>query len=408
LPECRNFLVAAGLEQVVHYLQNLSFSEEQIVYLRNHSAFAKVPAAWFDRLANLHFDGDLWAIPEGTVVFQNEPLVRITARMDVAQIVETFLITAITVQIMVASKAARVAAAASGRPVIDFGSRRAHGPQAGLLAARASYIGGCIGTSNAEAGRLLGIPTMGTQAHAWVMAYDSEIEAFRKFGEVFPTSCTLLVDTYDTPQGVRNAIASGAPMQAVRLDSGDLGALSKEARRILDESGRAHVQIVASGDLNEYKIRDLLAAGAPIDSFGVGTELVTSRDEPTLSMVYKLVELETPHGAVGRLKLSKDKKSYPYAKQVFRQLAADGTFEGDVIARATENLPGDPLLSPVLQSGKLLQPLPALPDIQARCQKQREHLPERLLSLQKEPVYPVVISNKLEVEALRLGNRPTS
>jgi nicotinate phosphoribosyltransferase len=402
LPECRNYLVNAGVEQVVHYLQHLSFSPEQIDYLRKHSAFVQVPDGWFDHLVNLRFDGDLWAIPEGTIVFQNEPLLRITARIDVAQIVETFLITAITAQTMVASKAARVAAAANGRPVIDFGSRRAHGPQAGLLAARASYIGGCVGTSNAEAGRLLGIPTLGTQAHSWVMAYDSETEAFRKFGEVFPSACTLLVDTYDTLEGVRNAIASGAPMQAVRLDSGDLCALSKEARRILDESGQKQVQIIASGDLNEYKIRDLLAAGAPIDAFGVGTELATSRDEPTLGTVYKLVELETPRGLVGRLKLSMEKKSYPYAKQVFRRLAADGTFEDDVIARATEKLPGDPLLSPVLQGGKLLRPLPALTDIQVQCQQQRKRLPERLSSLQKQPAYPVRISAGLEAEAKRL------
>ena len=405
LPECRNFLVNAGLEQVVHYLQHLSFPPEQIDYLRKHPAFAQVPAGWFDHLAKLRFDGDLWAVPEGTIVFPNEPLLRITARIDVAQIVETFLITAITAQTMVASKAARVATAANGRPVIDFGSRRAHGPQAGLLAARASYIGGCVGSSNAEAGRLLGIPTMGTQAHAWVMAYDSETEAFRKFGEVFPGACTLLVDTYDTVEGVRNAIASGAPMQAVRLDSGDLGALSKEARRILDESGRKQVEIVASGDLNEYKIRDLLAAGAPIDSFGVGTELVTSRDEPTLGTVYKLVEMETPGGPIGRLKLSKEKKTYPFAKQVFRQSAPGGIFKGDTIARATERLPGEPLLVAVMQNGNLLAPPPSLGRIQARCQEQRRHLPERLLSLEKQPAYPVGVSAELEAETQRLAKQ---
>src|SRR5206468_4576342 len=213
------------------------------------------------------------------------------------------------------------------------GSRRAHGPQAGLLAARAAYIGGCQGTSNSEAGRLLGMSTLGTQAHSWVMAFDDEKEAFRKFGQVFPTA-TMLIDTYDTIQGVKNALDSGAAMQSVRLDSGGLLTLSQEVRKILDEAGRSDVKIVASGDLNEYKIRDLLVAGAPIDLFGVGTELVTSRDEPTLSTVYKLVEQETSQGLVGRMKLSSEKKTYPFAKQIFRTIGENGKFKHDLIARA--------------------------------------------------------------------------
>jgi nicotinate phosphoribosyltransferase len=403
LPENRNYLIAAGLEQAVHYLQHIRFAPEQVEYLRSHPAFRHVPADWFERLRNLKFEGDLWAIPEGTVVFADEPLLRVTGPLMVAQLAETYLMTTLTTQTMVASKAVRMVEAARGRAIIDFGSRRAHGPQAGLLAARAAYIGGCVGTSNAEAGRLLGIPTMGTQAHSWIMAFGDETEAFRKFGQVFPEASTLLIDTYDTVEGVHKALASGAPMQAVRLDSGDLGQLSHEVRRILDAAGRGDVKIFASGDLNEYKIDDLLAAGAPIDMFGVGTELVTSRDEPSLGTVYKLVEQETPQGTVGRFKLSTHKKTYPFAKQVFRPSNADGTFAGDLIARATENEDGEPLLVPVLKAGRLLQPLPALESSQGRCAEQRARVPREMLGLKTCRPYAVRMSDQLESELRRLA-----
>jgi nicotinate phosphoribosyltransferase len=400
LPACRNYLVAAGLEQAVHYLRHLSFAPEQIDYLRKHPAFQHVPADWFESLAAFKFEGDVWAIPEGTVVFAGEPLLRVTGPFVQAQVVETYLITTLTVQTLVASKAARVTSAARGRPVFDFGSRRAHGPQAGLLAARAAYLGGCVGTSNTEAGRLLGIPSLGTQAHSWVMAFDDEAEAFRKFGEVFPASSTLLIDTYDTVQGARHALASGAAMQAVRLDSGDLGALSKEVRAVLDAGGRPDVQIVASGDLNEYKVRDLLAAGAPIDVFGVGTELVVSRDEPALNAVYKLVEQQTPRGSVGRVKLSSGKKTYPHPKQVFRQSGPDGAFRGDVVARDTERQEGEPLLVPVLRQGELVAALPTLEECRTHCRRQLDRLPRELLSLEPAEAYSVRFSEELEAALL--------
>jgi nicotinate phosphoribosyltransferase len=403
LPSCRNYLVAAGLEQAVHYLQHLSFAPEQIAYLREHPVFRHVPASWFERLANFRFEGDVWAIPEGTVAFPGEPLLRVTGPLMQAQVAETYLITTLTVQTLIASKAARAVTAAQGRPIFDFGSRRAHGPQAGLLAARAAFIGGCTGTSNTEAGRLLGIPTLGTQAHAWIMAFQDEQEAFRKFGQVFPESSTLLIDTYDTVQGVRNALASGAAMQAVRLDSGDLGQLSKEVRAILDGAGRQDVKIVASGDLNEYKIRDLLAGGAPIDVFGVGTELVTSRDEPTLNVVYKLVEQETPEGTFGRFKLSLGKKSYPYPKQVYRQQDAHGIFRGDRIVKATSHEEGEPLLVPVLHQGKPAQALPSVEEIRRRCAEQLHRLPPELLVLEQRQTYPVQISEELEAELSHHG-----
>jgi nicotinate phosphoribosyltransferase len=407
LPACRNFLVAAGLEQVVHYLTHLSFSSEQIDYLRNHPAFRAVPGDWFARLRDFRFRGDLWAVPEGTVVFAGEPLLRVAAPLEEAQVIETYLITTLTIQTVVASKAARVVTAAQGRPVFDFGSRRAHGPQAGMLAARAAYLGGCVGTSNAEAGQLLGVPTMGTQAHAWVMAFDDEADAFRKFGEVFPDASTLLIDTYDTVRGARRAVESGAAMQAVRLDSGDLVSLSKQVREALDAAGRRDVKIVASGDLNEYKIRDLLAAGAPIDVLGVGTEMAVSRDDPTLAAVYKLVEQETGRGPAGRVKLSEGKKSYPFAKQVYRQSGADGFFRGDVVTRDGEPCEGEQLLAPVLRQGRLIGPLPTLEESRTRCRRQIERLPRELLDPGPAPAYPVRVSDGLEA-ALRAVTNPSS
>lgn len=403
LPACRNYLVAAGLEQAIHYLEHLSFAPEQIAYLREHPAFRRVPKDWFQRLAHLRFEGDVWAIPEGTVVFQGEPLLRVSGPFMQAQLVETYLIATLTMQTLIASKAARMAAAAQGRPVFDFGSRRAHGPQAGLLAARAAFLGGCAGTSNSEAGRLLGVPTLGTQAHSWVMAFGDEQEAFRKFGQVFPDSSTLLIDTYDTLQGVRNAVASGAAMQAVRLDSGDLRQLSQQVRTFLDDVGRPDVKIVVSGDLNEYKIRDLLAGGAPIDVFGVGTELATSRDEPSLNTVYKLVEQQTPTGVHGRFKLSSGKKTYPYAKQVYRRGDAGGTFRGDRIVKALAREEGEPLLVPVLQRGELTGPLPPLEECRRHCAAQLSRLPEELRALEPCQTYPVEVSEELEAELLRLA-----
>ncbi len=407
LPSCRNYLVCTGLEQAVHYLQHFQFSSDEIEYLHGHPVFDRVPSEWFQRLIDLRFTGDLWAVPEGTVVFGGEPLLRVTGPLMEGQILETYLITTLTMQTLVASKAARVVTAAQGRPIFDFGSRRAHGPQAGLLDARAAFIGGCQGTSNTEAGRLLGIPTLGTQAHSWIMAFDDEKEAFHKFGQVFPTA-TMLIDTYDTIQGVKNALESGAAMEAVRLDSGDLLSLSRQVRQILDEAGRQEVKLVASGDLNEYKIRDLLAAGAPINLFGVGTELVTSRDEPTLSTVYKLVEQETAHGLVGRMKESAEKKSYPFAKQIYRIIGEDGKFRYDLVTRATESpvwegeapasvAQAEPLLTEVLHRGQLVRQLPSLDESREHCRQQLSRLPEELLDLAEHRAYPIRFSPELEM-----------
>jgi len=401
LPPRRNFLVYAGLEQAVHYLTHLRFSSEQIEYLRQLEQFRHVPAEWFQWLASLRFSGEVWSVPEGTVVFAGEPLLRVSAPVAEAQLVETFLLAAIGYQTSVATKAARLSIAAAGRPVVDFGSRRAHGPQAGLLAARAAFIGGCAGTSNTEAARLLGIPPFGTMAHSWVMAFESEQESFRQFARLFPHS-TFLIDTYDTLQGARQAIRCGAKPAALRLDSGDLAAESRRVRAELDAAGWHEVKLFGSGDLNEYRIRDLLAAGAPFDAFGVGTELVTVADAPHLGVVYKLVELAGPAGPAGRIKLSEGKQTWPGRKQVFRQYEASGMPARDVVGLADERLAGEPLLKPIVQRGRLSEPLPSLPQIQQRCRDQLRRLPAALRDLERQVDYEVSPSERLRAEFERL------
>ncbi len=403
LPARRGFLVAAGLEQAVHYLEHLRFAPRDLDYLRSLPGLRSQPAAFFDALASLKFTGDLEAVPEGTAVFPNEPILRVTAPLIEAQIVETFLLAAVNFQTLIATKAARVAGAAQGRPCYDFGLRRAHGPGAGHLAARASFIGGCAGTSNVWAARELGIPCVGTMAHAWVMAHAEEAEAFRRFAAVFPDGTTLLIDTYDTLAGARLAAAIPG-VAAVRLDSGDLLALSKEVRRILDAAGARPVKIVASGDLNEYKIASLLAAGAPIDAFGVGTELVTSADAPALGGVYKLVAQEVGGQWVDRAKDSPDKATYPGRKQVYRRFDG-GSYRGDTIGSAEESLPGEALLAPVMRGGRRLCDPPDLRAVQERARQDVSRLPSGVRSTGEPVKYPVAFSETLDARrrALKAG-----
>jgi nicotinate phosphoribosyltransferase len=337
-------------------------------------------------------------MPEGMIFFPGEPLIRVEAPLAQAQWVETFLLASIAYPTLVASKAARVVHAAAGRPVYDFGARRAPGPHAGLLAARAAYLAGCTGTSHVEASIRLGIPCSGTMAHSWVQSFASEPEAFADFARAFPTNATLLVDTYETLAGIAHAAAVEPPVQAVRLDSGDLGALASQAREELDRLGRPEVRIFASGDLEEHSIARLIASGAPIDGFGVGTEMVTSRDAPALSAVYKLVTLD----GAGRIKLSAGKKTYPLAKQVYRRRDADGRFVADLITRADESAEGDALLVPVIRGGKLAAALPDLDEIRRRCAGQLAALPDGLKTLDAEPSYRVDFSPALEAERTRL------
>jgi nicotinate phosphoribosyltransferase len=400
LPEGRAYLVFAGLEQALGDLMRLAFSREQVEAIRGLPAFAEVDPAFFDVLAGLRFEGDVWSVPEGTVVFAGEPLIRVRAPLIQAQWVETLLLADVAYPTLAATKAARVVEAAGARPVFDFGLRRGHGPQAGMLAARAGYLAGCAGTSNVEAALRLGIPASGTMAHSWVQSFDTEAESFDAFARVFPGS-TMLVDTFETEAGVRLAAAIEPPVGAVRLDSGDLNALSRKARAALDAAGRTSVRVFASGDLDEFRIAELTKAGAPIDAFGVGTDLITSRDAPALAAVYKLVELD----GVGKIKLSPGKKTYPMAKQVYRSRDARGRFSGDLIARADEAAAGEPLLMPVLRGGRPVGPLPGLDAIREHCRGQIAAMPERLRGLGARPDYSVVYSPALESEAARLGTR---
>jgi len=401
LPPNRSFLVFAGLEQAIGDLARLAFSNEQVEALRRLPAFKGMPGTFFETLRRFRFEGDVFAVPEGTVVFAGETLVRVTAPLPQAQWVETFLLASLGYPTLVASKAARMVLAARGRPLFEFGARRAHGPQAGLLAARSAYLAGFESTSHVEAARRLDIPCVGTMAHSWVQSFDSEAEAYAAYARVFPHATTLLVDTYDTLEGVRLAAELAPPSSAIRIDSGDPAELAPKARAILDGLGRTDVRIVASGDLDETALEALAAVDAPIDGYGIGTELVTSRDAPAIAMVYKLVELE----GRGRVKLSPGKKTYPMAKQVYRRRGPDGTFLGDLVARADEPPPDDlaePLLRPVVREGEPVGRPPSLAEARARCRDQLAALPEDVRRLDAPARYPIAYSDRLEADAARL------
>ncbi len=314
LPRNREYILLAGLEQALEYLLDLRFSGSEIDYLRTLPPFTLVKAGFFERLREFRFTGDVWAVPEGTVLFAGEPIINVSAPIMEAQIPETYLLSTLTFQTLIATKAARMTRAAAGRDVVEFGTRRAHTPQAGVLGARAAYIGGCVGTSNTFTGYRYGVPVMGTCAHSWVMSFPTEIEAFRRLQETLGPQTIQLVDTYDSEEGVRRAAELGRPLWGVRLDSGDFLALSKKARAILDAAGLRDAKIMASGDLDEGRIGELCAAGAPIDAFGVGTELATSGDAPSMAAIYKLVEID----GRGTAKGSPDKISLPGMKQLFR------------------------------------------------------------------------------------------
>ena len=395
LPKRRSYLVVAGLEQALHYLESVRFSNETIRYLKRQEAFAKAPRNSFSYLSKFRFTGEVMAIPEGTAVFAGEPLLCVRAPIIEAQVVETFLLTTLNYQTLVATKAARIVNAARGRPVADFGSRRAHGPQAALLAARAAYIGGCAATSNVLAGRELGIPITGTQAHSWVMSFGDEAEAFRRYADAFPNTTVLLIDTYDTLAGARRAAEIGGQLKAVRLDSGDLVTLSRKVRKILDDAGLRHVKIIVSGDLNEYRIEKILRRKAPVDVFGVGTEMVTSRDDPALSGVYKLVEIERGGRFAPVVKLSRAKRNLPHLKQLRRVSGARGKFRRDVVSLWRERLDGEPLLKRFMREGKIVRRLPRLREIRTRCREQLDRLPPRLRDLHASATYPVRVSADL-------------
>jgi nicotinate phosphoribosyltransferase len=397
LPEHRNYLVAAGLEQAIEFLEHVNFNDEEIAYLRSHHVFQYIGPEFFDYLRTFRFSGDVWAVPEGTLVFPGEPMLRVSAPIIEAQIMETYLLATLAYQTMIASKAARVVTAAQGRRVVEFGARRAHSAQAGLFAARAAAIGGAVGSSNVLAGQQFGVYTYGTQAHSWVMAHDDEADAFAHFLDAFPERAFLLLDTYNVHDAVKKIIRMGRKPAGVRLDSGDVAKDSQWVRRELDKAGWQEVRIFASGDLDEYEIASLLAKGAAIDSFGVGSALATPSDAPLLNLVYKLVEVDRAGKIQGAAKLTQAKVTYPGRKQVFRYSNRRGEFEGDKIALEGEAANGGtPLLAPVMREGRRTLPPEPISVLRDRCVAGLAHLPERYCRIDKRAEYPVRYSKQLE------------
>ncbi len=397
LPARRNFLVAAGLQQAVEYLLDFRFEAGEIDYLRGLTQFRRARPEFFDYLAGLRFTGDVFAVPEGTVVFAGEPLLTVRAPIVEAQIPETFLLSTIAFQTLIATKAARIAETAAGRAVVEFGTRRAHSPHAGLLAGRAAYIGGCAGTSNTLAGQKFGIPVFGTAAHSWVQAFRAEIDAFRQLQSLLGDNTAYLIDTYDTAEGARNAVKLGRPMWGVRLDSGNILELARQVRRILDEAGHPDARIMATSDLNEYKILEYMAAKAPIDAFGVGTDLATSADAPSLGAVYKLVEMESNGERRYTAKFSKDKQTLPGSKQIFRYEDHDlvgCNWECPTCPPGAR--PAEVLQRPVIIGGQLVDRLPTAFEARERALASLAKLPVALRSLfAAERPWPVEYSPEL-------------
>jgi len=404
LPLSRNYLIACGLEDALRYLEELRFTEEALEYLRGLGFFSR---DFLDWLAELRFTGDVFAMPEGTPVFPNEPLLEVEAPIGEAQLVESFLINQLHLQTALASKAARVVAAARGRKVVDFAMRRMHGTDAALKGARAFYVAGVDATSDVLAGKLYGIPVSGTMAHSYVQAHQEELDAFRSFVRLYPETI-LLVDTYDTLEGVRKVVQLSRELggdfavRGIRLDSGDLALLARQAREILDGAGLDEVEIFASGLLDEHGIARMVGEGVPITGFGVGTRMGVSEDAPTVDLAYKLTE----YAGVARQKLSPGKATLPGRKQVFR-VESDGVAEHDILAGRDETFPGRPLLHPVMREGRRLPSAsPTLEEIRARAAEETSKLPERLRSLEPaEPPYRVEVSEALRAGAERLRAR---
>ncbi len=399
LPRTRNFLLAAGLAQVVEHLQELRFGADDLSWLASTGRFSP---RFLESLRDLRFTGDVDAMPEGSVFFADEPILRIVAPLSEAQLVESRVINLMHYQTLVASKAVRSALAAPGRLLVDFGLRRSHGAEAALLSARASHLAGFTGTATVEAGRAFGIPVYGTMAHSYVQVHADEAEAFERFAIAQPDNAILLIDTYDTERAARRVVElagrlahRGISIKGVRIDSGDLGEHARRVRTILDSAGLASITIFASGNLDEHRLRDLVAQRAPIDGFGVGTRMNTSADAPYLDCAYKLQEYE----GRARRKRSAGKATWPGRKQVWRQIASDGRFERDALRLADEPGSGVALLAPVMRAGKLVAALPTLAASRAHAQAQVAALPPALRALDECSGYEVEISPALRALA---------
>lgn len=395
LPPTRNFLIAAGLEQVLDYLENFAFSAEEIEWLERMGRFKP---AFLDWLADLRFTGDVDALPEGTPVFADEPLLRVVAPLPQAQVVETRLINLLHYQTLIASKAARVRLAAGERLLVDFGLRRAHGAEAGMLSARASFLAGFDGTANTLAGMRWGIPVYGTMAHSFIQAHEDEVTAFEHFARTHPQATTCLIDTYDTEAAAgalvpltQRLATEGIHIRAVRLDSGDLAEHARRVRAILDAGGLQTIRIFVSGNLDEYEVARLLAESAPIDGFGVGTRMNVAADHPYFDCAYKLME----YAARPRRKRSEGKATWPGRKQVFRRYDANGRLQADVLSVEGDVQEGEPLLQPVMRGGRRLTPPVALSALREQTLAALGRLPEGLRRLDPSPPYPIEVSAAL-------------
>jgi nicotinate phosphoribosyltransferase len=396
LPERRNFLVAAGLEDALAFLETLSFSAHEIDWLKSTGRFRR---NLLDYLAGLRFTGDVHAIPEGTICFPHEPLIRITAPLPIAQLVETRLINILHFQTMIASKAARMVLAAPGKILSDFGLRTAHGAEAGLFSARASYIVGFFGAANVLAGERYGIPIVGTMAHSFVQVHNDEMTAFENFARSRPDGVILLIDTYDTEAGARKVVqlapklkADGIAIRGVRIDSGDLAAMARKVRAILDAGGLNDVIILVSGGINEDVLQTMTATKAPIDGYGIGVNLDASIDAPSLDCAYKLQE----YAGRPRRKLSEGKVTWPGRKQIWRSFGDDGRMSGDTLSLENDSHKGDLLVVPVMRAGKRIAPAPKLSQIREHAARELARLPEPLRRLEKSDDYPVRFSEKLK------------
>jgi nicotinate phosphoribosyltransferase len=405
LPTRRGFLVAAGLEQALDFLEHLRFTAAEIEWLKSTGRFGK---NLLDYLAVFRFSGDVHAMPEGTVFFANEPILRVTAPLPQAQFVESRLINIMHFQTLIAAKAARMILAAPNKLLVDFGLRRAHGAEAGVMAARASYIAGFAGTATVLAGEAFGIPLYGTMAHSFIEAFDDEMAAFTAFARARPDNLVLLIDTYDTEAAARKVVrlapqltAAGIAIRGVRIDSGDLVALSRSVRAILDAGGLTDVTIFASGGLDEDQLAAFVRQNAPIDGLGVGTSLTTSSDVPAIDCVYKLQE----YAGLPRRKRSFNKATWPGRKQVWRRYGADGRMAGDLLAREGDKKPGEPLIELVMQGGRRLKPSPPLEEIRRHAKRELERLPDSLRSLTPAATYQVEIADELKELAADVDRR---
>lgn len=395
LPRQRNFLLAAGLETVLDDLESLRVSEAEIDWLRRDGRFSERLIDW---LQNFHFSGNIEAMPEGTACFADEPILRVTAPLPMAQLVETRIINLLHFQTLIASKAVRMRLAAPEALLVDFGLRRTHGLESGLLAARAAFIAGLDGTSDVEAGLRYDLPLYGTMAHSFVQAHDSERDAFLHFARSHPDNCMLLIDTYDTLQGAITVAEMASELEqqnirikGVRLDSGDLAELAKAVRSILDTAGLTETTIFASGNLDEFRVGEIVRKHAPINGFGIGTRMDTSSDKPYLDCAYKL----QMYAGLPKRKTSEAKATLPGIKQVFRE-ARHGTFLQDIITTAGSSQDGKPLLEPVMIYGQRLRPSPPLDEVREYARAQLTALPEELRRLSASPPYPVHISASLQ------------